>query len=57
LLREMLDAMRYDRDAWREQARKEGDELALVDEDGRRPQRQAVAGHWTADRFGAKFGA
>jgi hypothetical protein len=26
LLREMLDAMREDRDAWREQARKEGDE-------------------------------
>ena len=26
LLREMLEAMREDRDAWREQARKEGDE-------------------------------
>ena len=26
LLREMLDAMREDRDAWRDQARKEGDE-------------------------------
>ena len=26
LLREMLDAMREDRNAWRDQARKEGDE-------------------------------